>query len=56
MGHCILEHEMDRSTWNSLKSENVTDCILPQFVALSELLLEIDKGHEFYCGLRKGNE
>jgi hypothetical protein len=35
----------------TLKKENVTDGILPQFVALSEFLLEVDKNHDFYCGL-----
>jgi hypothetical protein len=40
----------------TLKKENVTDGILPQFVALSELLLEGDKNHDFYCGLLIGNK
>jgi hypothetical protein len=40
----------------TIKFENVSDSILPQFVALSELLLEIDKSHEFYCGLPEGEE
>jgi hypothetical protein len=38
----------------TIKSENVTDGILPQFVALSELLLEIDKSQQFYCGIPEG--
>jgi len=40
----------------TLKKEIVTDGILPQFVALSELLLEVDKNHDFYCGLLVGNK
>jgi hypothetical protein len=40
----------------TLKKENVMDGILPQFVALSELLLEVDKNHDFYCGLMVGNK
>jgi hypothetical protein len=38
----------------TIKSENVTDGILPQFVALSEILLEIDKSRQFYCGFPEG--
>jgi hypothetical protein len=34
----------------SIKKENVDDGILPQFVALSELLQEVDFSREFYCG------
>ena len=30
--------------------------MLPQFAVLSELLLEVDKDHKFYCGLSKGND
>ena len=40
----------------TIKSSNVTDGILPQFLALSELLLEIDKNNDFYCGLSKGDQ
>jgi hypothetical protein len=40
----------------TLKRENVLDGILPQFVALSKLLLEVDKNHDFYCGLLVGNQ
>jgi hypothetical protein len=39
----------------TIKTANVTDGILPQFVVLSNLLLEIDKDHKFYCGLAAGN-
>jgi hypothetical protein len=38
------------------KSCNATDGILSQFVALSELLLEINKNNDFYCRLSKGDE
>jgi hypothetical protein len=34
----------------TIKSANVTDGILPQFVVLSKLLLEVDTRKEFYCG------
>jgi hypothetical protein len=40
----------------TIKSSNVTDGILPQFLALSELLLEINKNNDFYCGLLKGDQ
>ena len=40
----------------TLKVDNVTDCILPQFCFLTELLLEIDINNEFYCGLVAGIE
>jgi hypothetical protein len=40
----------------TIKSSNVMDGILPQFLALSELLLEIDKNNDFYCGLSKGDQ
>jgi hypothetical protein len=40
----------------TLKVDNVTDCILPQFCYLTELLLEVDINNEFYCGLVAGNE
>ena len=43
---------MNRPT---IKTANVTDGILPQFIVLSELLLEVDKDNEFYCGLLEGN-
>jgi len=35
----------------TIKTSNVTDGILPQFVVLSDLLLEINKDNKFYCGL-----
>ena len=40
----------------TLKEDNVKDCILPKFITLTELLLEIDADNEFYCGLVAGNE
>jgi hypothetical protein len=43
----------------SIKKENVDDGILTQFVALSELLQEVDGSNEFYCGTTRsggGNE
>jgi hypothetical protein len=40
----------------TIKSSNIMDDILPQFLALSELLLEIDKNNNFYCGLSKGDQ
>jgi hypothetical protein len=43
----------------SIKKENVVDGILPQFVALSELLQEVDGSKQFYCGTTQaggGNE
>ena len=39
----------------TIKTANVTDGMLPQFIVLSELLLEIDKDNEFYCGFSEGN-
>ena len=39
----------------TIKTANVTNGMLPQFIALSELLLEIDKSNQFYCGLSEGN-
>jgi len=39
----------------SIKSANVSDGILCQFIVLSDLLLEIDKDNEFYCGFMSGN-
>jgi hypothetical protein len=38
------------------KTVNVMDGILPQLVVLLDLLLEINKDNEFYCGLFVGNE
>jgi hypothetical protein len=49
-------HPGDLVNKPTIKSCNVTDGILSQFVALSELLLEIDKNNDFYCGLSKGDE
>jgi hypothetical protein len=40
----------------TIKSANVTDGILPQFVLLSTLLLAVDTESEFYCGLVAGNK
>lgn len=40
----------------SIKNENVTDGVLPQFITLSELLLEVDVDNAFYCGLTAGQE
>jgi hypothetical protein len=44
--------------WNkqTVKEDNVTDGILPQFAVLSELLLEIDPYQVFYCGPVTGIE
>jgi hypothetical protein len=39
----------------TIKTANVTDGILPQFIALSDLLLEVDRDNEFYCSLSEGN-
>jgi hypothetical protein len=39
----------------TIKTANVTDGILPQFIALSDLLLEVDRDNKFYCGLLEGN-
>jgi hypothetical protein len=39
----------------TIKTANVTNGILPQFIVLSDLLLEVDKNNEFYCGLLEGN-
>jgi hypothetical protein len=39
----------------SIKSANVSDGILCQFIVLSDLLLEIDKDKEFNCGFMAGN-
>jgi hypothetical protein len=39
-----------------MKSDNVTDGILPHFAYLSQLLLEIDQDNRFYCGMEAGNE
>jgi hypothetical protein len=46
----------DLVTRATLKSDNVTDRILPQFLLLSDILLEIDQGNEFYCGMVAGDE
>jgi hypothetical protein len=40
----------------TIKSANVTDGILCQFVVLSDLLLEINKDNAFYCGMTAGND
>jgi hypothetical protein len=39
----------------SIKITNVLDGMLPQFIVLSDLLLDMDKDHEFYCGPVEGN-
>jgi hypothetical protein len=40
----------------TIKSANVTDGILPQFVLLSMLLLEVDTRKDFYFGMLAGKE
>jgi hypothetical protein len=42
-------------THPSIKSMNVSDQMLGQFIVLSNLLLEIDTENEFYCGLAAGD-
>ena len=43
--------------YNCKYSANVSDGILCQlFIVLSNLLLEIDKDKEFYCGFMAGND
>jgi hypothetical protein len=37
------------------KSANVTDRMLPQFKFLTDILLELDPTHDFYCGPVVGN-
>jgi hypothetical protein len=46
----------DMVTRPSIKSANVSDGILCQFIVLSDILLEMDKDNEFYCGLTAGND
>ena len=46
----------DMVTHPSIKSANVSDGMLQQFIVLSDLLLEVDKDNDFYCGLTAGND
>jgi hypothetical protein len=45
----------DLVTMPSFKKTNVEDKILPQFVVLSKLLLEVDSERRFYCGRVAGD-
>jgi len=49
-------NDKDKTTRPSIKKANVSDGILPQFVVLSKLLLEVDKEKQFYCGLVSGDK
>ena len=60
LGSCFAQFEKnspgDLVNQPTLKDDNVKDCILPEFITLTELLLDIDAGKDIYCGLEAGNE